>query len=238
MYPAELQIKDTTESNTSASYVDLLLSIGDGGWTVSCTLPFMPNVTISSSIPQIFLSWVAIFHLRQPMVCLSHSSYGMPGLAPLIKVLLWERRDFHVSFLGWDMSGNVLNRPSGSSMVDMGISSNIIKSSAPKWNMIFWDMIIFTDTLHWSDISLNRDLVTELDLINVFDGITLFREVSIGHLQRVRLVNRRRLLLRTPAPVPFGTCICSNVRLFFLKLVVSPDLFKFRTSLGTLFLDI
>ena len=28
MYPAELEIKDTTESTTSASYLDLLLSIG------------------------------------------------------------------------------------------------------------------------------------------------------------------------------------------------------------------
>ena len=31
MYPAELQMKDTTESNTSASYLDLLLSIGRDG---------------------------------------------------------------------------------------------------------------------------------------------------------------------------------------------------------------
>ena len=31
MYPAELEIKDTTESNTSASYLDLLLSIGRDG---------------------------------------------------------------------------------------------------------------------------------------------------------------------------------------------------------------
>ena len=31
MYPAELEIKDTTESNTSASYLDLLLSIGSDG---------------------------------------------------------------------------------------------------------------------------------------------------------------------------------------------------------------
>ena len=30
-------------------------------------------------------------------------------------------------------------------------------------------------------------------------------------LQRVRLANRGRLLLRTTGPVPFGTCICSNV---------------------------
>ena len=28
MYPADLEIKDTTESNTSASYLDLILSIG------------------------------------------------------------------------------------------------------------------------------------------------------------------------------------------------------------------
>ena len=31
MYPFELEIKDTTESNTSASYLDLLLSIGRDG---------------------------------------------------------------------------------------------------------------------------------------------------------------------------------------------------------------
>ena len=31
MYPIELEIKDTTESNTSASYLDLLLSIGRDG---------------------------------------------------------------------------------------------------------------------------------------------------------------------------------------------------------------
>ena len=31
MYPAELKIKDTTESSTSASYIDLLLSIGRDG---------------------------------------------------------------------------------------------------------------------------------------------------------------------------------------------------------------
>ena len=31
MYPVELEIKDTTESNTSAFYLDLLLSIGCDG---------------------------------------------------------------------------------------------------------------------------------------------------------------------------------------------------------------
>ena len=126
--------------------------------------PFTTNVTISTSISQTFRSWAAIFHLRQPMAFLSHSSYGMPGLAPLMNVLFWGRRDFHISFSGRDMSGNVWNRLSGSSMVDMGISSNIMKSPSPKCYMTFWDKTIYSDTLHWSDISLNCDLVTELDL--------------------------------------------------------------------------
>ena len=54
-------------------------------------------------------------------------------------------------------------------------------------------------------------------------------------LQRVRLANRGRVLLRTPGPVPFGTCICSNVEtiLSWTCHVYGP--FEFRTSLGTLF---
>ena len=65
-----------------------------------------------------------------------------------MNVLFWERYDFHVSFSGKNMSGNVWNRPSSISMVDMGILSNIMKSSSPKCNMTFWDMIIYSDTLH------------------------------------------------------------------------------------------
>ena len=52
-------------------------------------------------------------------------------------------------------------------------------------------------------------------------------------LQRMRLANRGRLLLRTPGPVPFGTCICSYVEtiLSWTCHVYGP--FEFRTSLGT-----
>ena len=52
-------------------------------------------------------------------------------------------------------------------------------------------------------------------------------------LQRVRLANRWRLLLRTSDPVPFGTCICSNVEtiLSWTCHVYIP--FEFRTFLGT-----
>ena len=78
-----------------------------------------------------------------------------------------------------------------------------------------------------------RDLVTELDLITVFDVITQIREVSIEHLQRVRLANRGRLLLRTPGPVPLGTCICSNVETIHSWTCHVYGPFEFRTSLGT-----
>ena len=56
---------------------------------------------------------------------------------------------------------------------------------------------------------------------------------SIGHLQRVRLANRGRLLLRTPGPVPFGTCICSNIEIFHSCTCHVYRPFEFRTSLGT-----
>ena len=142
--------------------------------TVSCKLPSTTNVTISTSISQTFRSWVAIFHLRQPMVFLSHSSYGMPGLAPLMNVLFQGRRDFHLSSSDRDMSRNVWNRPSGSFMVDMGISSNIMKSPSHKCYMTFWDMTIYNDTLNWLDITPICELITELDFSTDFDLITEF----------------------------------------------------------------
>ena len=52
-------------------------------------------------------------------------------------------------------------------------------------------------------------------------------------LQRVRLANRGRLLLRTPGPVPFGTCICSNVETILSWTCHVYGHFEIRTSLGT-----
>ena len=91
MYPPELEIKDTTESNTSAFYLDLLLSIGRDSQI--CT-SFTTSVTISMSLLQTVRSWVATSHLRPPMVVLSHNSFDMPGPAPLMTVLFWVQCDF------------------------------------------------------------------------------------------------------------------------------------------------
>ena len=82
-------------------------------------------------------------------------------------------------------------------------------------------------TLHlFANLLPNWTLIPILTILPNFGG---FHRT----LQRVRLANRGRLLLRTPGPVPFGTCICSNVEtiLSWTCHVYGP--FEFRTSLGT-----
>ena len=59
-----------------------------------------------------------------------------------------------------DMTWNIWNRPSRSFMVDMGISSNIMKYPSPKCYMAFWDMTIYNDTLNSSDITPICELIT------------------------------------------------------------------------------
>ena len=59
-------------------------------------------------------------------------------------------------------------------MVDIGFSSNIMKSPSAKCHMTFWDMTIYTDIRNWSDITPFRELITELDFITDFDLITKF----------------------------------------------------------------
>ena len=99
MYPVELEIKDTTESNTSASNLDLLLSIGRDGQLHTSIYDkrddFNFHITnfpfLSSNIP------------TSPAY---GSLYGMPGLAPRMDVLSRGRRDFQISLSNRDTSRN------------------------------------------------------------------------------------------------------------------------------------
>ena len=130
------------------------------------------------------------------------------------------------------MSGNVWNRPSGSFVVDMGSHQTLWSPLLPNvtWHSGTWSssVIPLTDqTLHQIlNLSPNWTLLPILTLLPISGG---FHRI----LQRVRLANRGRLLLRTPGLVPFGTCICSNVEtiLSWTCHVYGP--FEFRTSLGT-----
>ena len=104
MYPPELEVKDKTESNTSVSYLDLLLSIGRDGQLRTSLYDKRDDFNFHiTNFP--FLS--RNIHLRPPMAFLSHNSSDTPGLAPLMNVLFWGRCDFPISFSGRDMSRNV-----------------------------------------------------------------------------------------------------------------------------------
>ena len=59
-------------------------------------------------------------------------------------------------------------------MVDMEISSNIMKAPSPKCYITFWDMPIYNDALNWPDFTPICELITELVFITDFDLITKF----------------------------------------------------------------
>ena len=99
------------------------------GGTVSCAVPSTKNMTISTSISQTFRSWVAIFHLRQPMAFLSHSSYGMTGLAPRKNVLFWASHDLVFPY----------------NKFRQGYVMAILKSSLRKLNFQNGDLILKTE---------------------------------------------------------------------------------------------
>ena len=118
MFPAELEIKDTTENKTSASYLDLLLSIERDGLLHTSIYDKRDDLNfhitnfpfLSSNIPS-----------SPAKGFLSLNSYDTPGLAPRMNVLFWGLGDFPVSYSNRDTSWNAWNRHSVSLMVDPGI---------------------------------------------------------------------------------------------------------------------
>ena len=145
IYPAELEIKDTTESNTSASYLDLLLSIeSDGQLRTSLYYKrddFNFHITncplLSSNIPpspayDVFISQP----IRYARACSSYECFILSAARLSSKLL---------------RQGYVMERLKSSLRklyVDMEISSNIMKSPFPKCYMTFWDMTIHNNTLN------------------------------------------------------------------------------------------
>ena len=118
------------------------------------------------------------------------------------------------------MPENVGSRSSGSFMVDMGISSNIMKSPLPNVtrNSGIWPYTmtpLMDQTLHqFANLLPNWTILPILTLLPNFGG---FQRT----LQRVWLANRGRLLLRTSEFVLM-------LRPFFPELVMSTDLFSFK----------
>ena len=135
------------------------------------------------------------------------------------------------------MPGNVKNRPSGSSMVDMWISSNIMKPSFPKCYMTFWDI----NHIQWHPPSIKHFTKSwpcaEPDCITstVFGVITLFRKVSIGHLQRVRQAAEDTYWSGRLAVSYLGLAFVLTLSPCFPELVMFTDRVRFEHPLVLLF---
>ena len=82
------------------------------------------------------------------------------------------------------------------------------------------DMIIYSDNLHWSDISLSRHLVTELDLITIVDVIP--NSVMFpGRLGARKPVNNIGwITVPTPTDHPKSTCSRCVIKVFVAFCVV------------------
>ena len=118
MYPVELEIKDTTESTISASYLDLLLSIGRDGQLHASIYDkredfnlHITNIPFLSSNFQSSLAY-GVFIFQIIRYARAFSSY---------ECFILKARRLSSTLLIQDTSWNAWNRHSWSFIVDMGI---------------------------------------------------------------------------------------------------------------------
>ena len=149
--------------------------------TVNFALPFTTSMTISISILQTSRCWEASSKLRLSLAFLSHNSSDTPRLTSFMNVLFWGRCNFPIRFSRRDMPRNVWNKHFFSYQTIWTPPLPDVTRHSVKDQM----------QRHHSHCNWYR--------IRLF---TLLQEVSIDHLQWVWHVKWRRLLLRTPGPVP------------------------------------
>ena len=109
---------------------------------------------------------------------------------------------FHISEFFFAYSGLYVSMVNLLWDIEVSLSHNVT------WHSGIWPYTMtpsIDQTLHqFANLLPNWTLLPNFTLLPNCGG---FHRI----LQRVRLTNRGRLLLRTPGPVPFRTCICSNV---------------------------
>ena len=144
MYPSELEIKDTTESNISASHLDLLLSIGRGGQIHTflydkrgdfnfhiTNFPFLSSNILSSPAYGVFISQL----IRYAKASSSYECF-------ILRVVRLSNK------LG---QGYVKERLRSSLRKFYGRYGDLIKqykAPSPECYTTFWMMTIYSDTLH------------------------------------------------------------------------------------------
>ena len=189
MYPVELEIKDTTESNTSASYLDLLLSIGRDGQLHTSIYDKREDFN---------------FHITD-FPFLSSNIPTSPAYGGFISQLIRDARAFS-SYGCFILRATRLSNK----LLEQGYVKERLKSSLRKFYDRYGDLIkqyevslsqMLNDILWPDHIQWQRP--TDQTLYRA-QPITEFWVVSIEHLRRVWHADRGRLLLRTPGPVPLG----------------------------------
>ena len=220
MYPVELEIKDTTESNTSASYLDLLLSIGrDGQLHTSIydkrddfnfhitNFPFLSSNIPTSPAYGVFISQL----IRYARACSSYGYFILRATRLSNKLLeqgyVKERLKLRM-FYGW--------------------YGDLIKQYEVSLSQMLND-ILWPDHIQWQPPT-DQTLYRTRPLTEIW-------VVSIEHLRRVWHADRGRLLLRTPGPVPFGICKCSFVETTDTQSYIRPPIHDSCRDL-TSFLDL
>ena len=219
---------NTTESNTSASYLDLLLSIGrDGQLRTSLYdkrndfnfhITNFPFLSISSSpVYGVFISQF----IRYARACSSYECCILRA-ARLSSKLLGQ--------------GHVRERLKSCLRKFYGRYGDLIKHYEVPLSQMFHD-VLGHGHLQWHPQLIRHytNMWTYYRTRPYYRFWPYYQILGGFHrtLQRVRLANRGRLLLRKPGPLPFGTCICSYVETILSWICHVYGLFEFRTSLGT-----
>ena len=222
MYPVELEIKDTTESSTSASYLDLLLSIGrDGQLHTSIydkrddfnfhitNFPFLSSNIPTSPAYGVFISQL----IRYARAC---SSYGCFILrATRLSNKLLEQ-------------GYVKERLKSSFRKFYGRYGDLIQQYEVSLTRMLND-ILWPDHIQWQPPT-DQTLYRTRPFTEFLSGF--HRTFATGVACRQGTLTPPDTWSR-----PFGTCICSTCwdQSFSELVVILPD-YAFRISLGT-FLD-
>ena len=192
MYPVELEIKDTTDSNTSASYLDLLLTIGrDGQLHTSIydkrddfnfhitNFPFLSTNIPTSPAYGVFISQL----IQYARAC---SSYGCFILrATRLSNKLLEQ-------------GYVKESLQSSLRKFYGRYGDLIKQYEVSLSQMLNDTVTWPYTMtapYWSDFVPNS---------------TFYRILSGFHRTYATGVACRQGTLTPPNTWSFGTCICST----------------------------
>ena len=226
MYPAELEIKDTTDSTTSTSYLDLLLSIGRDGQLHTSIYDkrddFNFHITnfpfLSSNIPSSPAYGVLSLNIRCARACSSYECFILRAMrlsSELLKQGYLEERLKSSFRKFYGRYGDLIQQ--------YELSFPLTNA---KWHSDPWP------TVTSQPIRLSTNFMTLIPTLTFTELWVVFME----HLQRMWHASRERLLFRTPGSAPppiLGLACAPIVETRFLELAMSLLDFSPRIPLGS-----